>query len=361
MIMEFKNINILIVEDSLTQSVQLQFMLEGRGYQVSSAQNGQEGFEQAQHRKPSIIISDITMPVMDGWELCQKIKSTDNLKDIPVILLTDLSHPNDIIKGLKSGADSFLIKPPQVDTLFSRIDFILANQELRGGQMGTMSLDLYFSGDIYHITPERIQIVNLLFTTFENTIKENIYLQKAKQDLHTVQNTLIQLKEELKALALQDELTSLNNLRGFKSLSEHQLKMCRYKKENIMLFSLDVDKLKQINDSFGHSMGNSALKDSVTILHKTFRNTDIFARIEDSKFVVLSIAEPTETVDIYINRIKENIKEFNSMEKRQYTLSISVGTVFCSYDKFLSIEELIELADQELLRDKQGTRNGQEV
>ena len=91
---------ILIVEDSLTQAVQLQFLLEKNGFKVTCAHNGRQGLENARKEKPAVIISDIVMPEMDGYELCSNIKADDTLKDVPVILLTSLSNPEEVINAL---------------------------------------------------------------------------------------------------------------------------------------------------------------------------------------------------------------------------------------------------------------------
>src|ERR1700693_179302 len=102
---------ILIAEDSRTQAEQLGFLLEQHGYQVTITADGKQALEAAQAQKPDLIISDIMMPEMDGYELCKAIKSDEKLKDIPVILVTTLSDAQDVIRGLECGADNFIRKP----------------------------------------------------------------------------------------------------------------------------------------------------------------------------------------------------------------------------------------------------------
>lgn len=104
-------IEVLIVEDNPTQAFLLQRLLKKSGYTVSVACNGVEALAHLQENIPSLVISDILMPEMDGYELCRKIKTQDGLKRIPVMLLTQLSEPKDIIKGLECGADNFVTKP----------------------------------------------------------------------------------------------------------------------------------------------------------------------------------------------------------------------------------------------------------
>ena len=119
-----KKEHILIVEDSLTQATKIKYFLENCGFEVSVCYDGVEAwdFMQNQEVSPSLVISDIVMPNMDGYELCEKIRQHDKFSDVMVMLLTALSEPTDIIKGLRSQADSFLIKPYNKDFLLGRID-----------------------------------------------------------------------------------------------------------------------------------------------------------------------------------------------------------------------------------------------
>ncbi|MFZ3072830.1 MAG: response regulator, partial [Thermodesulfobacteriota bacterium] len=94
---------ILIVEDSRTQASQLADILIPLGYRISIAYNGKEALVLLKDHKPAIVVADILMPEMDGYELCKAIKSDSKFMDIPVLLLTQLSDPKEIIKGLESG------------------------------------------------------------------------------------------------------------------------------------------------------------------------------------------------------------------------------------------------------------------
>ena len=121
------NVHILIVEDSPTQAVELQYLLEKNHYQVTVANDGKQALEMLRQFTPTIIISDIVMPEMNGYELCAAVKKNDHLKNIPVILLTSLSNPEDVISGLSCGANNFIVKPYAEHFLLSQIRYILAN------------------------------------------------------------------------------------------------------------------------------------------------------------------------------------------------------------------------------------------
>jgi len=173
---------ILIVEDSRTQAEKLKYLLGQDGYNVTVATNGQEALELARKRKPTLIISDIVMPRMDGYTLCQEIRSQPNLKDVPVILLTSLASPQDIIKGLQCGADSFIRKPYDERYLLSRINYILTNQELRKKEKVQIGIEIYLAGQKHFITSERQQILDLLISTYEEAFLLNKEL-KARQQM----------------------------------------------------------------------------------------------------------------------------------------------------------------------------------
>jgi DNA-binding response OmpR family regulator len=126
-----ESIKILIVEDSSTQALQLQRILEKYNYQVSVATNGREALAYMNEHRPMMVISDVMMPDMDGYELCRQMKENENLDDIPIILLTRLSDRENMIKGLGLGADNFITKPYREDVLISRVRFLFANFEMK--------------------------------------------------------------------------------------------------------------------------------------------------------------------------------------------------------------------------------------
>ena len=109
------NIEILIVEDSLTQIEQLRYFLEQHDYSVSTASNGKEGLEVAKRHHPAIIISDIVMPEMDGFELCIEIRKIPELRTLPIVVVSTHVDGNYIIKGLRTGADDYISKPIEPD------------------------------------------------------------------------------------------------------------------------------------------------------------------------------------------------------------------------------------------------------
>lgn len=179
-------ITILIVEDSITQAQKLQYFLEEENFQVDWVEDGLKALEYLQKKIPTIIISDVLMPEIDGFEFCSLIKKDTRYQHIPVILLTTLTEPQDVIKGLECGADNFITKPYEKDYLFSRLSYILTNQKLRqiSGEKSTeLGLEIFFSGNKYFITSEKMQIIDLLLATYEAVAQKNIELQRVNKEL----------------------------------------------------------------------------------------------------------------------------------------------------------------------------------
>ncbi len=151
-------------------------------------------------------------------------------------------------------------------------------------------------------------------------------------------------EEELLALSLTDELTGLYNRRRFLVLTEQCLKVAMRKKKKWLLLYIDMDGLKWINDHCGHDEGDQALIELSSILKKTFRESDIIARIGGDEFAVL--LESTDEIDeMLITRLSENIRDFNAKVSQGYVLSISVGAAQFDPEYPISIDKLLSKAD----------------
>ena len=199
-----KSSSILIAEDSRTQAEQLNFLLEQHGYQVTVAANGKQALLAAQAQKPTLIISDVMMPEMDGYELCKAIKSDEKLKDIPVILVTTLSDAQDVMRGLECGADNFIRKPYDERYLLSRIEYLLMNLELRKNQKMQMGVEIDLGGQKHFITAERQQILDLLISTYEQAVHINnelklreTELEHSSQVMHGLYNVAVGLNHAI--------------------------------------------------------------------------------------------------------------------------------------------------------------------
>jgi signal transduction histidine kinase/DNA-binding response OmpR family regulator len=204
-------ISIVIAEDSPTQAEQLKYLLESEGYEVHHGKDGRLALDIIRSVKPQMVISDIIMPEMDGFELCQEIKQCEDLKSIPVILLTSLDDPGDIIKGLECGADNYFTKPFNPKYLIERVRTMLNNSELRQFNYSMIDLEIFFSGSKYKISSDRLQILDLLLSTFEISIQKNEELHELNEELTAAKNELARLNRELEK-KVEDKTARLEHL-----------------------------------------------------------------------------------------------------------------------------------------------------
>jgi diguanylate cyclase (GGDEF)-like protein/PAS domain S-box-containing protein len=164
------------------------------------------------------------------------------------------------------------------------------------------------------------------------------------------------MEERLRSLSITDELTGLYNRRGFLTFADHHIKAAERRKERVLLILLDLDGLKQINDAYGHNVGDQALIDAAEVLKQTFRSSDVTARISGDEFVALT-TDPDGKGEVSISRrIRENLDKHNSKGTRPYHLSFSFG--IASFDPGVpsSIDRLLVKAD-ELMYDEKNKKD----
>jgi CheY-like chemotaxis protein len=183
---------ILIVDDSPTQLLILRNLLEKNGYTVEKAVDGEDALSCARNGNPDLIISDIFMPKMTGYELCEALKQDSRLKSVPVILLTTMSASESIVKALNTGADYFVPKPYDEKYLISKIRSILETKTLIGNNDQKETMEVVVDGTQHTIVSSRHQILNLLLSTYDAVVQKNSELEEAQKDLHKMQNQLIE-------------------------------------------------------------------------------------------------------------------------------------------------------------------------
>ncbi|HEY9215561.1 MAG TPA: response regulator [Ancylobacter sp.] len=192
---------VLMAEDSPTQAEHLRWLLEEAGYRVAAAPDGRQALDLAREVMPDLIVSDVVMPGMDGYELCKAIKSDPALKHIPVVLVTSLAHPRDVIAGLNCGADNFITKPYDGRHLIARLRYLTANNRLRTAGKMQLGVQIELQGERHFITADRQQVLDLLISTYDEAVHLN-------DDLHARQN---ELEASLKSLDGLTQITEALN------------------------------------------------------------------------------------------------------------------------------------------------------
>ncbi len=347
-----KDLEILVVGDNQIIATEVDRILKKGGYRSSSVRKGKEAIDCLNRNKNEsrIVISDIDMPEMDGFHLCQQIKANSDLEEIPVILLVSLSSPEDIIKCFQCGADSFVHKPPDEQTLLSRIHSILKNNEIRKEPKNRFNVEAFCGEQKHCINTNNMQTAGLLFSMYDAFTQKN-------RELDQISSELSKLKEseaKLRDLSFKDELTDTFNRKVFITLVEQQLKIASRTKSGKALFLIDVDNLKLINDTMGHEMGDKALKHVAAVLKGTFRHADIIGRIGEDEFAALLIEAKKDNEKIISDRLQKNLEDYIAKESIRYNLSIN--TAFVGYDPTYpcSIDELLSWADTLMYNQRRG-------
>ncbi len=296
--------SILLVEDEGIVAHDLAETLVRLGYRVSGiASEGAQAVRMAQELQPELVVMDVGLRgEIDGIQAARLIQERAS---VPVIFLTGHSDPATLQRAVTTGPLGYILKP------FQEIELRCA-------------------------------------------IEVAMHKHRADVALREREEALRRNAELLENLSLVDELTQLKNRRGFFELAEQALKVARREHHSLALFFMDLNGLKQINDSLGHLEGDQALRDTANIIKQTFRGSDIVGRLGGDEFVAL--AHVTGDVHALTHRIREHLNAFNERSNRSYRVELSIGTALVDASGEESIESLIGRADAEMYEQKRSSR-----
>jgi len=235
-------------------------------FNVKIALNGKDALKCISNSCPDVVISDIVMPEMDGYQLCEEIKSDDNLKKVPVLLLTSLSNPKDVIRGLQCGADNFIVKPYNEKYVLSCIHNSIRNVFNDEKKESYMGVEILFADKKYFINSNRQHILNMLLSTYETAIENNHKLEKAQVKLQMV-NESLEEKVEKRTAALKADIIK------------------RKKVENALQYQLELEKMVA---TVSTTIFNSNLEDIDKKVKKTLETIGMFTNIDRSYVFLLS-------------------------------------------------------------------------
>lgn len=196
---------ILIVEDSPTQSMLLSRLLEQAGYLVSASCDGASALEHLAENEPALVITDVTMPGMNGYQLCRAIRAGASHRDMPLLLLTSLANQEELILGLESGADAFVSKPYDGERLLARVAELLANGgSIAEGPAGP-AIEILVSGSVRTITASRGRILRYLVSTYDSALQANGRLSESEAKLQDM-NAALEERVQARTAALTEEM-----------------------------------------------------------------------------------------------------------------------------------------------------------
>jgi len=305
--MDNKKPVILIVDDSPFNLQILREVTEDSGYEAVTVVNGRKALEFVKKQKPDLILLDIVMPQMDGYEVCKLLKSSEETKDIPIIFLTAKTEPEDIVKGFRFGAVDFVSKPFKAIELNARV-------------------------------------------------KTHLELKRVRDELQEKNKQLQEAMNELERVATRDPLTNLFNRRYMMERMEQEV--FRTKRTN-RIFSLvltDIDFFKKVNDTYGHDCGDFILKSLSKLMMETLRHQDVLVRWGGEEFLILLPETGTEGATVVSEKIRKKVED-SSFIYNDKEIKITMTFGVAEYSTTERIDDTIIRADKRLYEGKNSGRN----
>ncbi len=321
-------LRILNLEDNQEDSELVQARLEGEGIECDLVRvETREDFIAAIEGDGfDLILADYSLPSFDGLsalELAQR-----KCPELPFIFLSGAIGEEFATETIKRGATDYVLKGS-----LSRLSVAIRRALLEVEEhtkLGQAEKELrQYQQHLEEMVRER--------TSELNKVNEQLQLELVARK---------RLEDQMRTASITDELTGLLNRRGFLVFAEKQRNIANRNKKNFSLLYLDLDEMKRINDEFGHREGDKALVDVATVLKKTFRASDIIARIGGDEFAVLITEPPSSTIEKTVaEHIQDNLRIHNEQTEKGYRLSLSMGMVHYDAEQPCSVEALLDRAD----------------
>lgn len=289
------NKNILVVDDT-ESNIDILLELLSDKYDVMVALDGESALEIANEENLDLILLDIMMPIMDGYEVCQKLKSNESTKNIPIVFITAKTDEESIEKAYSIGGNDYVVKPFRPKELLARV-----NREIQ----------------------------------------------------------LKSYQEELKLLASTDPMTKLYNRRYFNEISKNILEIDKRNKSELSIMMMDIDKFKNVNDTYSHSIGDKVISFVADILKKYQRKSDVVCRYGGEEFVMLLPNTSLNDAIIIAQKIRKHIEDsiIDSQENEGFGITISIGISQVNLLNESNIEPSLNRADDALYKAKNLGRN----
>ena len=262
---------ILVAEDSKIQLAMLTRILREDGYTVSAVENGLDGLSALMSMKPNLIISDVWMPKMSGYEFCRSIKQDRDLAHIPVILVTSLSDTRDIVQGLEAGADYYLTKPYDQKLLLSTIESLLSVKDVfisGDGDCEKAPVQIRTDGETRLVAVEPQKIVNYLLSTHQNMLHQNRSLERTRKELKKLNNHLEERVRE-KTRFLEEEIAERKKAQEALARSEEKYRSIFENAVEGIFQSTPGGRFLSVNPACARMLGFQSLREMGTAMETT--------------------------------------------------------------------------------------------
>ncbi|MEA3468242.1 MAG: diguanylate cyclase [Thermodesulfobacteriota bacterium] len=300
---------ILVVDDQPANLKVLLSFLKDHQFQIRIAEDGERTLQVLENYKPDIILLDVMMPGMNGFETCRRIKEKQETADIPIIFITALDNIEDKIAGFEAGGVDYITKPFQQVEVLTRI-------------------------------------------------KTHIRLRRKEQELEKALDEVIRQQKLFKKLSITDDLTGLYNRRHLNNILQQEFQRSKRHKNDLSCLMLDLDHFKQVNDTYGHDFGDTVLRVFAFILKEFIRSSDYAFRYGGEEFLLLL----PETDIKGALQVGEKIRLHMANEKItentiSTTVMVSVGASSVHSNEPSASDDLITFADKALYEAKMNGRN----
>lgn len=299
---------ILLVEDSKEHARSTKTFLERSGYKVIWAEDGLTAFKIAKTEKIDLILLDRVLPDIEGNEICRWLKLNQDTRGIPIIMLTVKNSTADKVTGLEAGADDYLPKPYDEIELNARIYACLRTKALQ-------------------------------------------------DELRQKNRQLEEMLTRVETLAITDPLTGLFNRRRFESILTLEFKKAQRYQTPLSCMMIDIDHFKEINDTYGHKVGDSILKEIGNIIQKAIREVDTVSRWGGEEFAVLVPNTSRENAIQPATRILTGVSRHAFADIGGKRITVSIGIADITDPAITDEEKLVHAADLAMYEAKRKGRN----
>ena len=294
---------ILVVDDNADNVEIIATRLRFRGYDIVEAVNGEQALNSVKEDAPDLILLDVMLPDIDGYEISRRIKNDPDLAFIPIILVTARDSTQDKVAGLDAGADDYLTKPINFPELEARVRSMLRIKRL--------------------------------------------------------QDELEEKNEELERLSISDGLTGLFNHRHIYDLLHEEFERADRTGERLTVAMFDLDRFKAVNDNYGHQAGDRVLEQFAEILRESAREIDRLGRYGGEEFIALLPDTGIDDAFVFVERVRREVarRPFNIGRTEPLNMTVSCGVATYPHDLIADPETLVRYADEALYAAKSAGRN----